>query len=50
MRVSAKYLTMNQHLQAIPVELALPIEETYGDDDTQWNRYSLSHIKVYLCF
>lgn len=30
MRISVKHLAMNQHPQTSPMELAFPLEETYG--------------------
>ena len=47
MRVSVKHLTMNRHLQTVPVELAFPMEETYGVA-IQRHKYSQAHIKVFI--
>lgn len=43
MRISVKHLAMNQHPQTSPMELAFPLEETYGGV-VQWHKYSQVHI------
>lgn len=47
MTVSVKHLTMNQHLQTVPVELSFPMEETYGGA-LQRHRYPQAHIEVFI--
>lgn len=46
MRVSVKHLTMNQHLQTVPMEPALPMQEIWGD--IQGHQYSQFHIKAFI--
>lgn len=46
MRVSVKHLTMNHHLQTVPMEPALPMQEIWGD--IQGHQYSQFHIKAFI--